>query len=523
MRVSTRDLGGAGKGVLWLSGAKLYFMLAGAILQIALPALVSRVTFGAIAVVSSLVSPVNNLVVTGSIQAVARGLAARPNAVTEVGATGLRMHLYAGLPLALGFAIAAPAWSWWLGDASKAWPTAMCALIVGAYAVYAVLVGLANGQRQFDRQAGLDVAFASMRVALMLGAALLGLGVWGVLGGWVVASLLIIIVAAAWVGWPRGAVADGRQVRAMAKTFWGLAAYLALANALLFVDTWMIKRAAGQWYQAQLASVAGGLAQAAPWLTEVTGYAPSASSLADVQVAYYGAAQNFARLIYQAMVAVAFVIFPLISQTTFRGDSEAAARYVATTLRMSLIAVGGMALGLAAAPQGLLAIPYAADYAASSARPLAVLACSYAALALLSIAATIANAAGLERLTWRVVAATIIGIIAAGELLLGGVAPGEALLLRGAVVALGGMLAGLVAMLWLLRRQWPSIVSRASMLRIATALAIGWLASQGARVVVRADGVGAIAIAAVAVAAYAVALWLIGEVRPWRRAPAAGG
>ncbi|MBK9069863.1 MAG: oligosaccharide flippase family protein [Myxococcales bacterium] len=202
--MSTRDSAGAGKGVLWLSGAKLYFMLAGAILQIALPALVSRVTFGAIAVVSSLVSPLNNLVVTGSIQTVARGLAAQPNAAAAVGASGLRMHLYVGLPLALVFAIGAPAWGWWLGDKGKALPTAMCALIVGAYAIYAVLVGLANGQKQFHRQAGLDVAFASMRVALMLGAAMLGLGVWGVLGGWVVASLLIIIVAAAWVGWPRG-------------------------------------------------------------------------------------------------------------------------------------------------------------------------------------------------------------------------------------------------------------------------------------------------------------------------------
>ncbi|MBK9069864.1 MAG: hypothetical protein IPL79_02465 [Myxococcales bacterium] len=309
----------------------------------------------------------------------------------------------------------------------------------------------------------------------------------------------------------------------MARTFWGLAAYLALANALLFVDTWMIKRAAGHWYEGQLANVTQGLAQVAPWLTEVTGYTPSAASLADVQVAYYGAAQNFARLIYQAMVAVAFVIFPLISETTFRGDGEAAGRYVATTLRMSLIAVGGMALGLAAAPHGLLAIPYAADYAASSARPLAVLACSYGALALLSIAATIANAAGLERLTWRVAATTIIGIIAVSELLLPGAAPGEPLLLRGSLVALCGMSAGLVAMLWLLRRQWPAIIHRASMLRVALALAVGWVTSQAASNVVRADGLGAIGVAVLAVAAYAATLWLIGEIRPSRRRPAANG
>ena len=63
----------------------------------------------------------------------------------------------------------------------------LAGLIVGGYAFYAVFVGTANGLHQFHKQAGLDITFATLRAAGLLGMAMAGLGVIGVIGGWVAA------------------------------------------------------------------------------------------------------------------------------------------------------------------------------------------------------------------------------------------------------------------------------------------------------------------------------------------------
>ena len=58
---------GAGKGVLYIAFAKLYFMVVGAVIEFRLTAILSRTMFGAYGVVASVVSPFNNVMVTGSI------------------------------------------------------------------------------------------------------------------------------------------------------------------------------------------------------------------------------------------------------------------------------------------------------------------------------------------------------------------------------------------------------------------------------------------------------------------------
>ena len=62
----------AGRGVIYIALAKVYFMIAGAVIEFRLPAVLTRTVFGAYAVVASTVSPFNNVLVTGTIQAVSR-------------------------------------------------------------------------------------------------------------------------------------------------------------------------------------------------------------------------------------------------------------------------------------------------------------------------------------------------------------------------------------------------------------------------------------------------------------------
>ena len=68
----------AGRGVLYIAFAKFYFMLAGAVIEFRLPVILTNTVFGAYAVVASAVSPLNNVLITGTIQGVSRFVAQTP-------------------------------------------------------------------------------------------------------------------------------------------------------------------------------------------------------------------------------------------------------------------------------------------------------------------------------------------------------------------------------------------------------------------------------------------------------------
>src|SRR5262245_3437787 len=103
---------GAGRGVLYIAFAKFYFMFAGLLIQVRLPAILSRAAFGAYSLVSNIASLVNNVLVTGTIQAVSRFAAQEPDKARAVQLAGLRMHVRLGLPIAVAFVAAAPLVAW---------------------------------------------------------------------------------------------------------------------------------------------------------------------------------------------------------------------------------------------------------------------------------------------------------------------------------------------------------------------------------------------------------------------------
>ena len=469
---------GAGRGVLLVAFAKLYFMVTGLVVQVRLPAILSRVGFGAYGFVSSVVSPINNVMVTGSIQSVSRFTAQRPEHARLVQAAGLRMHLFVGLPVAIAFVAAAPLVAWLMEDPSKTVPLMMSGAIVAGYSFYAVLVGTANGTRQFQKQAGLDIAFATLRVAAMIGMAMAGLGVVGVFAGWIGAVGIILVLSAAWVGLPRLPAGTERMpVAPMVRFFAGVAVYLLLFNVLMFVDTWLLKRLTNDYFQAHGGQGKAALDGAVPWLRDVVAYDPAPAQLADVQVGYYTAVQNLARLSYQAIIAATFVIFPLVSKSTFEGDRDTTRTYVNVTMRYSLMFSAAIAVVMAANPLPLLDVVYELDFAVLGAPALAALALGNVAFSLFAIAGTILNGAGYSRDAILSAAATLALAVVGNLIVIPMCAPGQPVLLGAAVVTSGAMVVGAVISGYLLHRRLGAFVPLLSVVRVlvaaAAAIAVG--------------------------------------------------
>jgi stage V sporulation protein B len=461
---------GAGRGVLYIAFAKFYFMFAGLVIQVRLPAILSRAAFGSYSLVANIASLVNNVLVTGTIQAVSRFAAQEPGKARRVQEAGLRMHVRLGLAIAVGFIAAAPLVAWLLHDMTKTAPLMLAGLIVGGYSFYAVFVGTANGLHQFHKQAGLDMTFATLRVVGLLGMAMAGFGVIGVIGGWVAAVGIILCAAIVWVGLPGKSARDERlPVRPLIQFFAGVALYLVLFNALMFIDSLLIKRLTTEYYAAHLGTLTEALASSVPWAVHATGYHADPSVLADVQNGYYAAVQNLARLPYQAIIAATFVVFPLVSRSTFTEDRDTTRRYVEVTTRYSLIFAMAIAVAMAANPGDILGLVYAPDYAQLGGPALGALALGNVAFSIFAIAGTILNGAG-KTFPAVVTAAFTLGLATVGNYIAIPIAAEHGDVLQvAALVTSGAMLVGAIVSGWVLHRQFGAFLPVVSVIRIAIA------------------------------------------------------
>ncbi|MEO8701538.1 MAG: oligosaccharide flippase family protein [Kofleriaceae bacterium] len=468
---------GAGRGVLYIAFAKFYFMFAGLFVQIRLPAILSRAAFGSYSLVSSIASFANNVVVTGTIQTVSRFSAQEPGKARALEAAGLRMHVRIGLPIAIGFVAAAPLISEFvLLDSSKTAPLMLAGLIIGGYSFYAVFVGTANGLRQFHKQAGLDVTFATLRVAGLIGMAMAGLGVVGVIGGWVAAVAIILCAAVVWVGLPKsdksgegGAKSIERlPVKPLVRYFLGVAVYLTLFNALMFIDSLLIKRSMTLYFDDHVRELRAAIDRL-PWAARVTGYHHDSSLLADVQNAYYAAVQNLARLSYQAIIAATFVIFPLVSRSTFAEDQETTRGYIRVTSRYSLIFAMAISTVMAANPADVLGLVYAEDYVELGASALVPLALGNVAFSVFAINGTILNGAGLTRQAIGIAAVTVATSLVGNWIAIPLGAETGHVLEVAATVTGSAMVVGAIASSWMLHRKFGAAIPLLSIVRIAIA------------------------------------------------------
>jgi O-antigen/teichoic acid export membrane protein len=348
-----------------------------------------------------------------------------------------------------------------------------------------VFVGTANGQRRFNVQASFDVGFSiSKTILLLAGAAvgrMMGHSVAGALMGFIAAAVVIMLVAGRkmWLAKGDAQFSPWRLLLFMG----GALAYTLLINLALSYDSLLLRRFAG-------AALAG--------------------QGADALVGAYEAVRSLALLPYQALLVVTFVIFPLVSRSTFAEDREATAAYVRQTLRYALIFGAAMAVVLGARPEILLRILYPAAYGVGAAA-MPILAVGVVALALLSIAGSIVTASGRPYVAMSLVAVTLIAGAGLAFTLVPRAAAGPDMLFAAALATAVGMLVGFVVALMYLRRRFGAGLPLASALRVVLAVALAVLV---ARVLPGAGKVAGLAAMALAGIVYVGTLLLAREFGP---------
>ncbi len=313
-------------------------------------------------------------------------------------------------------------------------------------------------------------------------------------GGWVIAAGVILVLSVLLVGLPKPV--DGEPIPV--KTMLGFGAWLALyllgLNALMFMDGWWLKRL----YTEAVRGVS---------VAEV-------KRTVDAVVGVYGAAQTVARLPYQLIVAVTFIVFPLLSAPAVQADRARTQRYISATLRYSLIAMLGLVAALGVRPQATLRLLFPPEYMVGGSA-LAILLGAYVCFSLFSIVGTITNSLG------RTVQTAVLGLVTLGLTALSvyfsishALALGDQPLRAAALGLLlgmgGGLLLRLVYLWQTLRSTLPVLTLRGPGLPFGLVLSLGrWPMAGSAELL--GSKVGTILCSALAGVVYLLVLLLSGE------------
>jgi stage V sporulation protein B len=433
----------AGRGALFIGFAKIYFMLSGSVQQIVLPRLLATAEFGAFAVVNSVVSIVNNTMVQATIQAVSKFTAEDDARAGAVQRAGLRMQAVIGTIVALALALGAPLIAKFMKAPQYVGYFRIAALIPFLYAIYAVFVGTANGLRRFRAQASFDVGFSTAKTILLLGGAV-AWKVGGAFAGFVAAAAFILIVAGRAMRQPPAS--EPFPSARLTPYMLAVGGYALLLNVALNYDVSLLQHFAA---------------------------AVDAARAPDL-VGKYQALRTLALLPYQALIVITFVIFPLVSRSTFAEDREATRAYVTQTLRYALLLAAAMGLVLGARPGALLDILYKPEYG-MGASALPILVAGECCLALLGVACAILNAAGRTRETLSFMAITVAVGAGAAAVLVPRATPGAPMLVAAASATSLGMAAGFVASLVYLRASLGGGLPLATVGRVAAGVAAATL------------------------------------------------
>jgi stage V sporulation protein B len=365
---------GTGRGLALITLAKLYFILTGFVVQVGLPRLLGSPTaFGRYSLVMSMASVINNVLIAATVQSISKRVSEDEALAPARLRQGLGIQLVVGILLAGGLTLLAPLMARFAYDEDLTALLRIVAIVPLCYALYAALVGSLNGRRMFLHQAGLDMTFSTVRTVGIVGAAALGYGAAGAVAGFASGALIILLVALVVVGTGK----DGPKLplRSWISFLVPIALFQLMLNGTLLLDVWVFNNTI-----AQLGIEAGlTVAQAAERATALVGL--------------YKAGQNFAFVPYQIILAVTFVVFPLVSRATASGDLQTARTHIDAALRFSAIALFGMAAPLSGGAEGLMRMAYGTTFL-GGAETLRVLVFGEVGLALFVIIATILSGAG---------------------------------------------------------------------------------------------------------------------------------
>lgn len=483
----------AGRGGIAILFAKVFFILTGLVQQALLSRVIGQDGYGALSRVLAAANIPNNVVVSGSIQAMSRTVSQSGKDDQAAFRAAMRVHVPLALFLGGAFAMAAPFYASFQGTREITLPLVVMAVVLTIYSVYAPMVGAINGRRKFLRQATLDITAATLRTVGLAGAGYVFLrrgldGTLGATSGAAVAIGCVLPLALMFsqaLRRPRAGSTYAFDARAYLIALLPLALIQLGTNVLMQVDIMLL----------------GSFLSKA---SQTTGLA-NPGKAANEWVGVYRSCQLFAFLPYQLLVSITQVLFPMVAKAHADKDAAGVRAYVERGARIGVIAGGLMVGVIVAIPGPIIGILYPAEMAERGATTLRILACGQGLFALMGIAMTVLASLGRERLGAFISAGAIVVSMIALYTFARPQPFGEGQLIGTAIGTSIALAVAFVAAAYAVRRLAGSFIPWLTAARVA--FAVGLLVAVGDRIphggklltIVTAAGLGALYLVALVV------------------------
>jgi stage V sporulation protein B len=196
---------------------------------------------------------------------------------------------------------------------------------------------------------------------------------------------------------------------------------------------------------------------------------------ADPLVGAYRATQLFCFLPYQLLLAVTFILFPMLASAQRDGDREAVGRYVEAGVRLAMLVAGAMVSVTAGLSGPLLTLVFGAKVAELGTRSMALLALGFGVFAILGILTTVLNSLKRERASAGLTLGAFLLVVGLCFWRVRGQPFGAGLLFDTAVATSAGLLLATAIAAFLVYRTTGGVVAWLSVVRVVAALAAALL------------------------------------------------
>jgi len=320
-------MGSVEKGTFWLVISNLVFFITGYAIYFVLGRfLLTPEQFGTYGLVIALFSTINMIMVTAIQQAVTKFVSEKEELEETIKRKTIKLQLAISTFIFIAYFLAAPFLAALFKDLSLTGLIQFSGLIFFSHPIYSIFSGCLNGLQKFRKLASLQISYSISKMLLIIVLVFFGFSVFGAVAGFVAASFFAVLLGMALVGFrkPRGQF-DSKKIAAFATP---LFAFALIQNLLFNVDLFAVKALA---------------------------YGPELAG-------YYVAAQSIAKLPQIVVFAITFVLFPLVSSTTFRRQSDKTKFYISNAMRYSLLFIVPATALIAANSTELIALIYSSKY-----------------------------------------------------------------------------------------------------------------------------------------------------------------
>lgn len=415
------------QGTIFISFSKLYFIISGYAIYLALTRLLTPAEFGIYSLAISVISVINAILINSTMQTVSKFTSEEEKFAEAVKNTSLKIELIIGSVIFAAFYLFSPLIALLLNDPNLTFDLKIASPMIIFYSLYSVFDGYFNGLKKFKTQALLGTLFSTVKLFLIITMVFLGFSVKGAIAGFTV-SVAFIMITSLIVSPPKPSEFTYDYKKIIIFQSW-LIVFTLITNLLMSIDLFMLKSL-------------------------------SPKELSNSFSGYYAAALTIARVPFQAIAAVPMVIFPLISKASFAKEQLKIKNYITITFKYSIIFLTGCAVLISTNAHGLIKLLYTEKYSPAAA-PLSILAFGALLFSLLFISLSVISGSGDAKNSVRIAFFTITSAVILNYILI----PRFGMI--AAASATGSALAmGTIACFVYIKRKFGVIITFASFARI---------------------------------------------------------